>query len=514
MGEVRRALLSVSNKEGLADFAKGLYDLGFELTASEGTASFLRAQRIPVRNLEEVTGIGSILGGRVKTLHPKVHAGILAIPTNAQHTKDLAAIGAERFDLVVVNLYPFEATVAQGASTEATIENIDIGGVALLRSAAKNAEHVAVVSNPRQYPDVLDELRRTGDLSRQTRDRLALAAFARTSEYDAQITNWWQHVAGYEVTTEPYLRMALDKAQDLRYGENPYQKAAFYRNEDDRNLSLADAEKLHGKELSFNNLLDFDAALALAVDFRDPVAVIIKHGNPSGVAVRDRLAEAYAVAYAADSKAAYGCVAAFNRTVDLDTVKGMKGHFIEGIIAPDFAPDALERLRKRENIRLLRPRGTWEPRPSWHVIHIRGGFLVQTTGAPTLAPEELKVVTKARPTDDQVRDLLFATAVCKHAKSNAVVLAKDRATVAIGAGQVSRVDAVRLAVMKAQGHAAGSVLSSDAFFPFRDGIDEAAKAGVAAILQPGGSIRDPEVVDAANEHGVPMVFSGVRFFKH
>ena len=362
MGEVRRALLSVSNKEGLADFAKGLYDLGFELTASEGTASFLRAQRIPVRNLEEVTGIGSILGGRVKTLHPKVHAGILAIPTNAQHTKDLAAIGAERFDLVVVNLYPFEETIAQGASTEAIIENIDIGGVALLRSAAKNAEHVAVVSNPRQYPDVLDELRRTGDLSRQTRDRLALAAFARTSEYDIQITNWWQPVAGYEVAAEPYLRMALDKAQDLRYGENPYQKAAFYRNRDDSNLSLAEAEKLHGKELSFNNLLDFDAALALAVDFRDPVAVVIKHGNPSGVAVRDRLPDAYAAAYASDSKAAYGSVAAFNRTVDLDTVKGMKGHFIEGIIAPDFAPDALEQLRKRENIRLLRPRGTWELR--------------------------------------------------------------------------------------------------------------------------------------------------------
>ena len=512
MGEVRRALLSVSNKEGLADFAKGLHEVGFELIASEGTAAFIRTNHIPVRNLEELTGHGSILGGRVKTLHPKVHAGILAVPTNEQHVQDLAAIGAERFDLIVVNLYPFEQTVAQGASAEAAIENIDIGGVALLRSAAKNAEHVTVVSDPRQYPAILEELRRTGSLSRQTRDRLALAAFARTSEYDAQITNWWSHQAGHEIA--PHLRVALDKVQDLRYGENPYQKAAFYRDPEDRDLSLADAEKLHGKELSFNNLLDFDAALSLAVDFRDPVAVIIKHGNPSGVAVRDRLADAYAAAYTSDSKAAYGCVAAFNRPVDVETVKAMKGHFIEGIIAPDFTPDALERLRKRENIRILKPRGAWEPRPGWHVIHIRGGFLVQTTGAPSLNPEQLKVVTNAKPTNPQIRDLLFATIVCKHAKSNAVVLARDNATVGIGAGQVSRVDAVSLAVMKSQGRSQGSVLSSDAFFPFRDGIDEAAKAGVSAILQPGGSIRDQEVIDAANEHAIAMVFSGVRFFKH
>ncbi len=512
MGEVRRALLSVSNKEGLADFAKGLRDLGFELVASEGTANFLRSNHVAVTNLEELTGHGSILGGRVKTLHPKVHAGILAIPTNAQHVRDLAAIDARRFDLVVVNLYPFEETVAQGASPEAVIENIDIGGVALLRSAAKNSEHVAVLSNPRQYAEVLDELRRTKDLSRQTRDRLALEAFARTSQYDAQITNWWSHRAGPGMG--PHLRWVMEKAQDLRYGENPYQEAAFYRDESDRNLSLADAEKMHGKDLSFNNLLDFDAALALAVDFRDPVAVIIKHGNPSGVAVRDRLADAYAAAYASDSKAAYGCVVAFNRTVDLDTAKAMKGHFIEGIIAPDFAPDALERLRTRENIRLLRPRGPWGQRTGWHVIHIRGGFLVQTTATPSLGPDELKVVTKAKPTEGEVRDLLFATVVCKHAKSNAVVLARDLATVAIGAGQVSRVDAVSLAAMKAQGRAKGSVLSSDAFFPFRDGIDEAAKAGVAAILQPGGSIRDAEVIGAADEHGLAMVFSGVRFFKH
>src|SRR5437867_175672 len=257
MGETRRALLSVSDKEGLADFAKGLHEVGFELIASEGTATFLRSHHVPVRNLEELTGHGSILGGRVKTLSPKVHAGILAVPTNAQHTRDLAAIGAERFALVVVSLYPFEETVAQGASAEAAIENIDIGGVALLRSAAKNAEHVAVVSDPRQYPAILEELRRMGNLSRETRDRLALAAFARTSEYDAQITNWWSHRAGHEMA--PHLRMALEKSQDLRYGENPYQKAAFYRDQDDRNLSLADAEKLHGKELSFNNLLDFDA---------------------------------------------------------------------------------------------------------------------------------------------------------------------------------------------------------------------------------------------------------------
>src|SRR2546425_3434609 len=286
MGEARRALVSVSNKEGLAEFAKGLHDLGFELIASEGTASFLRAQHVPVTNLEDLTGHGSILGGRVKTLHPKVHAGILAVPTNAQHAKDLAAIGTARFELVVVNLYPFAETAAKGAAEAEVIENIDIGGVALLRSAAKNSEHVMVVSDPRQYAAVLDELRQAGNLSRQTRDRLALAAFARTSEYDSQITNWWSHRAGHKMP--PYLRIAIEKAQDLRYGENPYQEAAFYKDPDVRDLSLADAEQIHGKELSFNNLLDFDAALALAIDFSDPVAVVIKHGKPSGVAGRGR----------------------------------------------------------------------------------------------------------------------------------------------------------------------------------------------------------------------------------
>ncbi|TLZ50762.1 MAG: bifunctional phosphoribosylaminoimidazolecarboxamide formyltransferase/IMP cyclohydrolase [Methanobacteriota archaeon] len=506
MGQVRRALLSVSNKEGLADFARGLHELEFELLASEGTATFLRSHHIPVKNLEDLTGHGSLLEGRVKTLHPKVHAGILAVPTNPKHLRDLEALGGMRFAMVVVNLYPFEQTVAQVAPDAQIIENIDIGGVALLRSAAKNAEHVAVISDPRQYPAVLDELRRDGDLGPQTRQRLALEAFARTADYDATITNWWSARAGHAMP--PYLRISLDKTQDLRYGENPYQKAAFYRDPDARDPSLATAQKLHGKELSFNNLLDFDAALDLALDFPDSVAVIIKHGNPSGAAARERPADAYAAAYAADSKAAYGCVAAFNRTVDLDAVKAMKGHFIEGIIAPDFAADALDRLRKRENIRLLKTQGPWASRPAWRLLHIRGGFLLQTTDAPDIRPQELKVVTKTKPSEDQIRDLLFATTVCKHAKSNAVVLARDRATVAIGAGQVSRVDAVMLAAMKAQGRAGGSVLSSDAFFPFRDGIDEAAKAGVAAILQPG------EVVDAANEHGIAMVFSGVRFFKH
>ena len=508
----RRALLSVSDKDGLAEFAKGLKDLGFELVASKGTAVFLRSHGVEATNLEEITGHGSILGGRVKTLHPKVHAGILAIPTNEQHVRDLAAIGAERFDLVAVNLYPFEEIMYKVAPDAEVIENIDIGGVALLRSAAKNADHVAVVSSPRQYPEVLDELRRTGDLSGQTRDRLALAAFARTSTYDSIITNWWSHRAGHAMP--PHLRIAVDKAQDLRYGENPYQKAAFYRDSDAPDPSLANCEQLHGKELSFNNLLDFHAALELALEFRDCAAIVIKHGNPSGVAVRPALADAYTTAHDADPKAAYGCVLAFNRSVDLETVKRMKGHFIEGIIAPEFAEDAIERLRKRENIRLLRPRGEWTAHEGWQLIDIRGGLLVQTTGAPDLAAGQLKVVTNAQPTEAQLRDLLFATKVCKHAKSNAVVLAKEEATVAIGAGQVSRVDAVMLAAMKAQGRAKGSVLSSDAFFPFRDGIDEAAKAGVAAILQPGGSIRDPEVIDAANEHGIAMVFSGVRYFRH
>lgn len=512
MVEVRRALLSVSNKEGLADFAKGLQELGVILFATGGTATYLRERGLLVADLEQITGQGAILEGRVKTLHPKVHGAILAVPTKEAHQRDLAALGLERFDLVVVNLYPFEETIARQASEEDAIESIDIGGVALLRSAAKNAEHVIVVSDRRQYEEVLAELRQNGQVSRQTRHRLALEAFARTSAYDTAITNWWSRRTGHALP--PHLRIGFEKVQDLRYGENPYQKAAFYRDPEAPALSLADCEQLHGKELSFNNLLDFHAALELALEFAEPVAVVIKHGNPSGVAVRDALADAYTAAYAADPKAAYGCVLAFNRAVDLGAARAMKGHFVEGIIAPGFEPAALDRLGKRENIRLMRPRGAWTAAPGWQAIHIRGGLLVQTTEAPTLQAGELKVVTKAKPTDAQVRDLLFATKVCKHAKSNAVVLARDNATVAIGAGQVSRVDAVLLAAMKAQGRAKGSVLSSDAFFPFRDGIDEAANAGVTAILQPGGSIRDPEVIDAANEQGIAMVFSGVRYFKH
>jgi len=509
---LRRALLTVSDKEGLAEFARGLRDLGVELFATEGTASFLRGTGVAVTNLEDLTGHGSILEGRVKTLHPKVHGAILAVPTKASHVRDLAALGAERFDLVVVNLYPFAETAAKGASESEVIENIDIGGVALLRSAAKNAEHVVVVSHPQQYAAVLDELRREGDVSPAARQRLALEAFALTSTYDAAISNWLARRAGHALP--PHLRIAFEKAQDLRYGENPYQKAAFYRDPQAAGLSLAECDQLHGRDLSFNNLLDFHAALDLVLEFDDPAAVVIKHGNPSGAAVRATVAAAYAAAHASDAKAAYGCVLAFNRPVDLATARAMKGHFIEGIIAPAYDEDALARLKKRENLRILRPRGAWGSTPGLQVLPVRGGLLVQTTDAPTLDARELKVVTTAKPTEEQVRDLLFATKVCKHAKSNAVVFAKDLTTVAIGAGQVSRVDAVALAAMKGGERARGSVLSSDAFFPFRDGIDEAARAGVAAILQPGGSIRDPEVIAAANEHGIPMLFSGVRFFRH
>src|SRR3972149_539106 len=451
MVEVRRALLSVSNRDGLTDFAKGLQDLGVILFATAGPASFLRSERVRVADLEQITGQGAILGGRVKTLHPKVHGAILAVPTLEPPVRDLTTLGVERFDLGVVNLYPFEQTIAQTTSEEDAIENIDIGGVALLRSAAKNSDHVIVLSDPRQYGDVIAELRQKGDISLQTRHRLALEAFARTSEYDATITNWWSHRMGHAMP--PYLRIAIDKVQDLRYGENPSQKAAFYRDPDARAPSLADCEQLHGKDLSFNNLLDFHAALELALEFDTPVAVVIKHGNPSGVAVRDALAAAYTAAYAADPKAADGCVVAFKRTVDLDVAKA------------------------------------WKAARGWQFIDIRGGLLLQTTEAPTLTPDQLKIVTRSQPTDEHVRDLLFATKVCKHAKSNAVVLARDLATVAIGAGQVSRVDAVRLAAMKSEGRAKGSVLSSDAFFPFRDGIDEAAKAGVGAGPGPGGGTR-------------------------
>lgn len=512
---LRRALLTVSDKAGLPEFARGLADLGVELFATEGTASFLRAKGVAVTNLEDLTGHGSILEGRVKTLHPKVHAAILAVPTQDAHMRDLAAIGAERFDIVVVNLYPFEETVARGADPGEVVENIDIGGVALLRSASKNAEHVVVLSDPRQYGAVLEEIRRQGDVSAGTRQSLALEAFALTSRYDAAISDWLARRAGHALP--PHLRVAMDKAQDLRYGENPYQKAAFYRDPGTRGISLAECDQLHGKELSFNNLLDIDGAAAAVAPWPDrPVCAIIKHTTPCGIALGASTEDAYRRALATDPKSAFGSVVAFNTVVDAATAEAMRDLFVEVVVAPRLHEDALKVLTRKRNLRVVElPLA--DRQPALDFKRVPGGVLAQERFAHDPDESGWTVATRRPPTDAERRDLRFAWAAVAGVKSNAILLAKDEAAMGIGAGQMSRVDAAFLAVHKARdaGHdPTGCVLASDAFFPFADGVEQAADAGVTAIIQPGGSVRDDEVTAAADERGLAMIVTARRQFRH
>lgn len=506
----RYALLSLSDKEGLLDFARGLHDLGFEFFASEGTAKALKTAGLPVKTVSEYTGQPEGLGGRVKTLHPRIFAGILA-PRGDE--PELKAWGAVPLDLVVANLYPFESVIAKPDVAMAdAIENIDIGGVSLIRAAAKNASRVGVVVRPSRYAEVLEAYRKEGSLPAALREALALEAFEYTSRYDAAIYNFLWRRQG--LTLPPSLRIALDKAADLRYGENPYQKAAFYRDAYAPKPNVASLEQLHGRELSYNNIADLEAALRIASEFEETAAVVIKHGNPSGVAVRPNLAEAYAEAHTADERSAYGCVVGLNRKMDLATAKAMKGHFVEAIVAPDYEEDALARLRTRKNLRLVRTNAAFRPSPELEMVKVSGGILVQTSQYPPIRPETFKTVTKTAAAPEDAGDIVFGMQVSKYVKSNSIVLIRDKVTVGIGAGQMSRIDSVVLACLKAGPRARGSVLVSDAFFPFRDGIDEAAKGGVRVIAQPGGSIRDQEAIDACDEHGIAMVFTGMRLFRH
>ena len=511
MVAARRALLSVTDKEGLVDFARGLRQLGFELIATEGTARSLTDAALPVMTVSEYTGLREGLGGRVKTLHPRIFAGILAPRGDEPDLKDLGAVA---IDLVVANLYPFEAVVAKlGVEHAEAVENIDIGGVSLIRAAAKNKERVGILVNPRRYPDVLSALKDHGTLPASLKDDLAREAFEYTSRYDAAIYNYlWRH-GGHALP--PSIRLAFDKAADLRYGENPYQKAALYR-EPTAFASAANAERLQGKELSYNNLVDLDSALRVALAFERPAAVVIKHTNPCGVALGASLADAYKAAHAADPISAYGGIVGLNRAVDPATAKAIRPHPLDAIIAPGYEPDALAILKekKKGSFLILRTRGEFRPDGGPEMVKILGGLLVQTTDIPDLRPETWKVVTKASPTPDHVRDLIFGTHVSRFVKSNSIVLVKDERTVGIGAGQMSRVDSCRIACFKAKDAARGSAAVSDAYFPFRDGLDELAAAGVAAVGQPGGSIRDAEVVAAADAHGIAMVFTGLRLFKH
>jgi phosphoribosylaminoimidazolecarboxamide formyltransferase/IMP cyclohydrolase len=518
---IRRALLSVSDKTNLLEFARGLAAFPVELVSTGGTRKALAEGGLAVREVSELTGFPEMLDGRVKTLHPRVHGGILHVRDNPQHTSTVAEHGIEAIDLVVVNLYPFEATVVRpGRTHEEVIENIDIGGPALVRSAAKNYHDVAVLTAPEQYTEVLAEMRSyNGGLTLATRQRLASAAFARTAAYDRAVSAYFAAMAGGEGLPSR-LDLSFERRAELRYGENPHQKAAFYVESPTPAGCVAGATVLHGKELSYNNLLDLDSALNLVREFSGPAAAVIKHNNPCGCAVGATLEEAFRRAFEGDPLSAYGGVISFNRAVDEATAMQMTepNRFVECVIAPDFTREAFEVLTTRpswkKNVRLLRT-GPLEGRPAGlDYRRVDGGLLVQGRDNSGDDFASAKVVTKRPPSEAEMADLRFAWLVCKHVKSNAIVLAKGGMVVGVGAGQMSRVDSTFMAVRKAGERSKGAVLASDAFFPFRDNIDEAARAGVTAVVQPGGSMRDADSIAACDEHGLAMVCTGVRHFRH
>ncbi len=516
-----RAIVSVSDKTGIVDFARGLNELGIEFYSTGGTEELLRNAGVAVRSVEEATGFAEILGGRVKTLHPTIHAGILARREEAEHMAELERLNITPVDLVVVNLYPFTQKVAEpGASLEEALENIDIGGPTLLRAAAKNFPSVVVVCDPADYADVLEGLRRPGGLPLDVRRRLAAKAFQHTAFYDT-------HVASYlrpaDELFPPEFTLALRKVMPLRYGENPHQLAAFYADATVRPLpsGVMGGEQLHGKQLSFNNTYDLDAAWRTVSDFVAPTVAIIKHGNPCGLATGDDLAETYRRALACDPQSAFGGAVAVNRPVDAPLAEEIAQVFFEDLIAPSFREEALAILRRKKDLRIMAAGGVLPPTAPWEqgvydldYRRVVGGFLVQTRDA--LAETDLirDVVTDRHPTLEELTSLLFAWRAVKHVHSNAIVLAKKLALVGVGAGQMSRVDSVDLAVRKAGERAAGSVMASDAFFPFPDGIEHAAEAGITAVIQPGGSIRDEEVKKAANRHHMAMIFTHQRHFLH
>jgi phosphoribosylaminoimidazolecarboxamide formyltransferase / IMP cyclohydrolase len=521
-----RALLSVSDKSGLIEFARALAGHGIDLVSTGGTAKALAAAGLKVTDVSELTGFPEMMDGRVKTLHPKVHGGLLAIRGNAEHVRSMEDHGIAPIDLLVVNLYPFEATVDKGAGFEECIENIDIGGPAMIRAAAKNHDDVAVLVEPQDYQAVLDELAvHRGATTLLLRRRLAAKAYARTAAYDAAISNWF---AGLLKDDAPDFRAFGGKLiQPLRYGENPHQTAAFYRTPD-RRPGVATARQLQGRELSYNNINDTDAAYECIAEFdaaRTAACVIVKHANPCGVAEGADLVSAYRKALACDQTSAYGGIVALNRTLDADAARAITEIFTEVIIAPDATDEAIAVVGARRNLRLLLAGGLPDPRAAGLTVKtVAGGLLVQSRDNAVVDDMPLKVATKRAPSDAELSDLKFAFRVAKHVKSNTIVYAKDLATVGIGAGQMSRVDSARIAARKAQDAAAeaklaepmtkGSVVASDAFFPFADGLLVAIEAGATAVIQPGGSMRDDEVIKAADEHGIAMVFTGVRHFRH
>jgi phosphoribosylaminoimidazolecarboxamide formyltransferase/IMP cyclohydrolase len=522
------ALISVSDKTGIVEFAQALHALGVKLISTGGTARLLAEQGLPVTEVAELTAFPEMLDGRVKTLHPKVHGGLLARRDLPEHMAALKRHNIATIDLLVVNLYPFEATVAKpGCTLEDAIENIDIGGPAMVRSGAKNWKDVGVVTDASQYDVVLSELKADGALTHETKFALAVAAFNRISNYDAAISDYLSGIqvdGGGRSLFPGQTNGRFVKLQDLRYGENPHQQAAFYRDLHPAPGSLVSARQLQGKELSYNNIADADAAWECVKSFSEPACVIVKHANPCGVAVAADPLQAYGKAFQTDPTSAFGGIIAFNRTLDAAAAQQVAKQFVEVLMAPDFTPEALAVFKTKANVRILQialpPGGAtdWDNgRNAMDVKRVGSGLLMQTADNRELALADLRVVSKLQPTPQQLQDMLFAWKVAKYVKSNAIVFCRDGMTMGVGAGQMSRLDSARIAGIKAQ-HAnlslAGTVVASDAFFPFRDGLDVVVDAGAACIIQPGGSMRDPEVIAAADERGVAMVFTGVRHFRH
>ena len=520
---IRRALISVSDKSDLVDFAHFLSNSGVEILSTGGTAQAMRDAGIPVIEVSDHTGFPEILDGRVKTLHPKVHGGILGKRSNPAHRATLEEHDIDPIDLIVVNLYPFEATVASGADYETCVENIDIGGPAMIRSAAKNHDGVTIVTDAEDYAAVIADMKaNAGATSLDLRRRLAGTAYARTASYDAAIGRWFA-----EQSDDTYPRrfsLSGTRLQSLRYGENPHQNAAFYTTGENR-PGVATATQIQGKELSYNNLNDTDAAFELAAEFDTPAIAIIKHANPCGVALGDTLADAYAKALKCDPVSAFGGIIAVNGTMDAAVANAMKDIFLEVVIAPEVTSEAREIFSVKKNLRVLETGGMPDPAADGLVTKLlSGGFLLQSRDSGRTGRKNLKVVTKRKPSPQEISDMLFAFAVCKHVKSNAIVYARNGATVGIGAGQMSRVDSSRIAARKSldaskaagepEALVKGSVVASDAFFPFADGLLAAADAGATAVIQPGGSIRDEEIISAADDAGLAMVLTGMRHFRH
>lgn len=524
--KIQRALISVSDKDGVEDFAKKLAEFGVELLSTGGTAKMLKAAGLDVVDVSDFTGFPEIMGGRVKTLHPKVHGGLLAVRDNEDHAKAMEENDIQGIDMLVVNLYPFVETVKGGGDFEACVENIDIGGPAMIRAAAKNHEYLTVITDPLDYDKVLSDMStHDGAVTHKTRKTLAATAFSLTATYDSNISSWLVGQMDEGFGYPRRISFSGNLKQTLRYGENPHQSAALYTVDESARPGAASAQQLQGKELSYNNLNDTDAAFELVAEFDEPAVAIIKHANPCGVATNQDIFMAYQDALRCDPVSAFGGIIALNRPLNKAVAEAITTRFVEVIIAPSVEGDAIEVLKAKKNIRVLTTGSMPDVTQKRRMLtRIAGGILVQDTDNHVMGDTELKIVTDREPTEQELKDLLFAERVAKHVKSNAIVYAKDGATVGVGAGQMSRIDSARIAAWKAEeaakeaglehSIAKGSVVASDAFFPFADGLISAAEAGVTAVIQPGGSIRDAEVIEAANERGLAMVFTGTRHFRH